>query len=189
MPNWCANFVNITGDTQRIQALHDFMEERKGKDWFDFFVEPAKEGDENWYQYNLDTYGCKWNCEAMDWHLEDAGDGKSMIRITFDSPWAPPTQLYETLAEDESLEIYAEYNEEGMGFVGKFEDGEDEYYDYDSLGNLESIPEQLVENWCLRENLEQWAEMEEDEIDDDKETIDDLQKEFDEEMKDGKDNS
>jgi hypothetical protein len=186
MPNWCANFVNITGEPQRVQALYDFMDERGGKQWFDFFVEPAKD-DENtdWYQYNLDNYGCKWNCDAMDWSIEDTVDGQSMVRVTFDSPWGPPIKLYETLAEDESLKVYAEYCEEGVGFVGKFEDGEDECYEYDNLDDLEDIPEDLVEGWCIRELS--WVEMKEEFADE--KTIDDLQKEFDEDMKDGKTNS
>jgi hypothetical protein len=188
MPNWCANTFKVKGDSQRIRAFYDFLEERKGENWFDFFVEPAKEGDEDWYQYNLDTYGCKWNCEAMDWQIEDFEDGRSEVVVVFDSPWAPPSKLYETLAEDESLEIYAEYNEEGIGFVGRFENGEDECYEYDEPGDLDDIPEDLVENWCIRERFEDWEEEEQEELPDEK-TIDDLQKEFDEEMKDEKNNS
>ena len=165
MPNWCSiNFV-VTGSTQRIQAFYDFLEERNGKDWFDFFVEPAKEDDENWYNHNLENYGCKWNCEAGSWSIQDLDDGRSKIVLDFESPWAPPTKLYETLAEVASLEIYAEYCEEGIGFVGKFEDGEDDCYEYDNLDDLEDIPEQLVENWGIRENLEMREDMEEDEDD------------------------
>lgn len=164
MPNWCANTFEVTGDSQRIQAFYDFLEERKGANWFDFFVEPADENGD-WYNYNLENYGCKWNCEAMDWSIQKIDDDldRSMVRVNFDSPWGPPTKLYETLSEDESLNVYAEYNEEGMGFVGRFEDGEDECYEYDGPDSLDDIPEELVENWCIRENLESWEDMEEDE--------------------------
>lgn len=163
MPNWCSNTFEVKGDSQRMQAFYDFLEERGGKNWFDFFVNPVEENDENWYTYNLENYGCKWNCEAGVWSIQDLDDGRSKIILDFESPWAPPTKLYETLAEDASLEIYAEYNEEGMGFVGRFADGEDECYEYDGLDSLDDIPEELVENWCIRENLESWEDMEEDE--------------------------
>ena len=168
MPNWCANTFEVTGDSQRMQSFYEFLEERGGKDWFDFFVQPLKEDDANWYSYNLENYGCKWNCEAGSWSIQDLDDGRSKIVLDFESPWAPPTKLYETLAEDASLEIYAEYNEEGMGFVGKFEDGEDEYYEYDNLDDLEDIPEELVENWCIRESIQGWEDMEEESDDDEK---------------------
>jgi hypothetical protein len=175
MSNWCSNTFEVTGNSQRMQSFYEFLEERGGKDWFDFFVEPAKEDDENWYNHNLENYGCKWNCEAGSWSIQDLDDDRSKIELHFESPWGPPTKLYETLAEDESLEIYAEYNEEGMGFVGRFADGEDEYYEYDGLDSLDEIPEELVGNWAIRESLESWEEMEQEEID-----IDELQKEFDE---------
>lgn len=174
MPNWCANTFKVTGDPQRIQAFYDFLDERGGKNWFDFFVEPAKEDDPNWYAFNLENYGCKWNCEAGSWSIQDLDDGRSTVRVDFDSPWGPPTALYQKLSEDESLEVYAEYNEEGMGFVGRFEDGEDECYEYDDLDDLDDIPEDLVEGWCIRENLQDWEDMEEEV------NIDELQKEFDE---------
>ena len=165
MPNWCANTFEVTGDSQRMQSFYEFLEERGGKDWFDFFVEPAKEDDENWYNHNLENYGCKWNCEAGSWSIQDLDDDRSKIELHFESPWGPPTKLYETLAEDASLEIYAEYCEEGIGFVGKFEDGEDDCYEYDNLDDLEDISVQLVENWGIRENLEMREDMEEDEDD------------------------
>lgn len=168
MPNWCSNTFEVTGDSQRMQAFYEFLEERNGKDWFDFFVNPAKEDDANWYAYNLENYGCKWNCEAGCWSIQDLDDGRSKIVLDFESPWAPPTKLYETLSQDESLEICAEYNEEGMGFVGRFADGEDEYYEYQDLDDLDYIPESLVENWSIRESLESWEDMEEENDDDEK---------------------
>ena len=47
-----------------------------------------------------------------------------------------------------------------MGFVGRFVDGEDEYYDYDfeNVDSLDDIPEELLENWSIRERLEEWNE-------------------------------
>ena len=161
MPNWCANTFEVTGDSQRMQSFYEFLEERGGKDWFDFFVEPAKEDDENWYNHNLENYGCKWNCEAGSWSIQDLDDDRSKIELHFESPWGPPTKLYETLAEDESLEIYAEYNEEGMGFVGRHSDGFDESYefDYENVDLLDDIPEDILDYWNLRERIEEEIEM------------------------------
>ena len=43
-----------------------------------------------------------------------------------------------------------------MGFVGRFVGGKDDYYEYDyeDLMSLDDIPESLVENWNLRERIE-----------------------------------
>jgi hypothetical protein len=57
-----------------------------------------------------------------------------------------------------------------MQFVGKFSDGSDDYYEYSDSKSLNDIPEDIVENWNLRENLEEWeaenAEEEDDELTD-----------------------
>lgn len=158
MPNWCSNTVTFKGNPQKIKEFVDFLEEKDGKNWFDFFVEPAEEGNEDWYQHNLDTYGCKWNCDAQDWSVDEDFTG---VSFWFDSPWSPPTTLYETIYnEDNGIDVEAEYNEEGMGFVGRFEDGSDEYYeyDYDNLSSLDDIPEDLLENWNIREQVEHYLE-------------------------------
>lgn len=148
MPNWCSNTLDVChDDKEKIDALEKFLDERKGKDFFDFFIEPAKEGEE-WYSYNLNNYGCKWNCEAT--HYERTGDNS--IYITFDSPWAPPIQLYVHM-ESNDFGVCAEYHESGMGFVGKYEYGLDDCYEYDD-DNIDGIPEDLVQNWNLIEELE-----------------------------------
>jgi hypothetical protein len=59
-----------------------------------------------------------------------------------------------------------------MQFVGKFSDGYDDYYEYSDSESLNDIPEDIVENWNLRENLEEW-EAENAEEDDDEESSND----------------
>ena len=55
-----------------------------------------------------------------------------------------------------------------MGFVGKYSDGADDYYEYTDSKSLDDIPEDIIENWNLRENLEEWeAENAEEENDKD----------------------
>ena len=74
--------------------------------------------------------------------------------------------MYETIVADDEFDVTAHYNEEGMGFVGRFADGEDEYYEYSDMNSLEAIPDELVEHWDLRqrvlENEEMWEDEEED---------------------------
>ena len=55
-----------------------------------------------------------------------------------------------------------------MQFVGKFSDGSDDYYEYSDVESLNDIPEDIIENWNLRENVEEWeAENNEEENDKD----------------------
>ena len=55
-----------------------------------------------------------------------------------------------------------------MGFVGEYRDGEEETYEYEDLDDLDDIPDHLVENWNLRDNLEGWEDDENEEDEDGK---------------------
>ncbi|MFM1794863.1 MAG: hypothetical protein RL642_1248, partial [Bacteroidota bacterium] len=70
----------------------------------------------------------------------------------------------------EDLNVFAEWHEEGMAFIGRFEYGSGESYEYSDLDSLDNIPEDLLENWNIREMLEERAEWDEEdeEIENDK---------------------
>jgi hypothetical protein len=38
MPNWCNNTIEIQGDKVKLDAFENFLNEKSGKDWFDFFL-------------------------------------------------------------------------------------------------------------------------------------------------------
>lgn len=170
MPNWCNNSTTISGNKEQIDKFEAFLNEKSGKEWFDFFLPCPKEltdvdspnktdnvneliekyGHGDWYSWSVENWGTKWNADAQDW----SRDGDS-ISFWFDSAWAPPTALYDKITA-EGYDVEAYYLEEGMGFVGKYWEGADEYYEYTDSESLNDIPEDIVDNWNLRENLEEW---------------------------------
>ena len=162
MPNWCNNTIEIHAEKEMIDAFESYLSENDGKDWFTFFKPlPENLKDDGWYEWSIENWGCKWNCDAQDWQRVD----ENTITFWFDSPWGPPITLYETMSEME-YQINASYHEEGMAFVGEFVDGFDENYEYSDLDSLDDIPEHLVEQWNLREMLmdrEEWNEDDENE--------------------------
>jgi hypothetical protein len=181
MPNWCSNSITIRGEKEDIDEFEKFLEDKGGKEWFDFFLpcpqelkdvgdvgfsaEPdenaksltEKYGASDWYSWSVNNWGCKWNCDAQDW----SRDGDE-ISFWFDSPWGPPTELYSFICNETDFDVEAGYHEEGMAFVGRFIDGEDEYYEYSDVESLDMIPDDIVNDWNLREMLEERAEWEED---------------------------
>lgn len=178
MPNWCNNTITIRGEKEDIDRFESFLNEKNGKEWFDFFQPCPQElqdggpvgfndaprpdlvekyGSSNWYDWSVNNWGCKWNCDAQDWTRED-----DSISFWFDSPWCPPIGLYSFISNDTDFAVDAGYHEEGMCFVGRFVDGEDECYEYSDVDSLDDIPESIIDNWNLREMLEERAEWEED---------------------------
>jgi len=157
MPNWCNNSFKVEGDKESIDKFEAFLNEKNGKDWFDFFAPtPVELKEDGWYEWNVSNWGCKWNCDAQDW----TRDGDT-ISFWFDSPWGPPVELYYKI-EQAGLTVTAEYMEEGMRFVGEFVDGSDETYEYQDVEDLDNIPEHLVENWNLHDQFESWEDEDEE---------------------------
>ena len=156
MPNWCMNSLQITASKENIEILAKKLDECGGKDFFDIFVPNAEQAgqDENWYAYNGNTYGCKWNCTASDWDV-DSGDGTT-ITINFDSPWGPPIALYDLIDAQEGFSVAAGYYEPGMCFVGEYVDGNDDYYDYTDCNSetiYGSVPGEIVDRWGISEQM------------------------------------
>ena len=157
MPNWCNNTFNVEGDKETIDKFETYLDEKNGKDWFDFFAPtPVELKEDGWYEWNVSNWGCKWNCDAQDW----SRDGNT-ISFWFDSPWGPPVELYYKI-EQAGLTVKAEYMEVGMRFVGEFVDGSDETYEYQDVEDLANIPDNLVENWNLHDQFESWEDEDEE---------------------------
>jgi hypothetical protein len=191
MPNWCNNGVTITHeDPEKIAALAQAMKENRFLD----HVIPvpaalketisgsfgdadkqaeleaktadniAKYGYGNWYDFCVARWGTKWDVDlAGTVNVSECG---TIVDAGFDSAWSPPIGVYEELGE-QGYGVCAYYYEPGMVFVGKWEDGVDECYEFsgeNSVSVRAVIGEELDDYFCISENMAEWeAENEEDE--------------------------
>jgi hypothetical protein len=177
MPNWCANNAEFNNDdvaeVAKLEAHLKFLDEKKSDDnielgLFGYFVPRPDDQEENWYGWNVENWGTKWEASIYSW--EKLND--NCIRINFDTAWSPPTAFYEFLAGETEWYVTATYWEPGMGFVGSNIAGDDEYYQYSNAEEVEDIPEELIEEYNLREQFEDEEDF------DDEESLDELKKEF-----------
>jgi hypothetical protein len=128
-----------------------------------------KHGFANWYDFNVAKWGTKWEIGGNGDEAERDEDGLGFSAL-FDSAWSPPIAVCEALVE-QGFEVVLYYYEPGMGYCGKFEDGNDEYYEYsgensntvraaigsdldDMFGISESMAEYEAEN--EQEELTEW---------------------------------
>ena len=141
MPNWCNNRLVVYGSKEVVeQFLTDGIndsdewtigtyfpmpEELEGTD------SPSKEtnkeliekyGADNWYDWQIRNYGCKWDCEAYDTPSTDDinyGVDSGTLDIRFDSPWSPPDTWMKKISEKyPDLQFTLYFSEPGMGFGG-----------------------------------------------------------------------
>lgn len=116
MPNWCANYIEITGPEEKINKL--YMDSQEG-----FLETLAPIGG---YDYNnaIDTWGTKWEVDINDLSVDVSmaeHDGTATLSGYFESAWSPPLGALEKYLEnnnDCNGDLY--YWEPAMDFCGNF---------------------------------------------------------------------
>lgn len=186
MPNWCNNNISISHeDPAKLEALAQAVREGKFCDHVipvpeDLQIVAGRVGDDsdaaqielerrtkenierygagNWYDFCVSSWGTKWDVES--YYGENTKVENGVLEFGFDSAWSPPIGIYEELVE-QGFSVRAYYYEPGMGYVGKWEDGIDECYDYsgtDSKTVRDEIGEELDDMFGISESMEEWEE-------------------------------
>ena len=190
MPNWCSNGVRIRhNDPMKIKLLKDACLEEgfcnfaipvpqdlrdTTAGWSGDPVKQAaneakekanleKYGHANWYDFCTSEWGTKWDvqfdsCEVSDDGLELTG--------SFESAWAPPCGVYEALV-NEGYDVVAYYYEPGMAFVGKYDNGDDQCYEFGgetSATVRDAIGEDLDDYFGISEQMAEYEQEEKDDV-------------------------
>ena len=112
----------------------------------------------NWYDYQVNEWGTKWDVGAEGYEVEIENGGLTM---SFDSAWSPPLEAYAKL-EALGFEVRAYYYESGMCFAGVWEDGCDDFYDLSQCRNADEmedlLPTVLDEMFCISEGVREFQE-------------------------------
>ena len=185
MPNWCSNGITLRhADPAMIdrvvrgqegllmeflptpQALTEtvagFMgEDKRAAHEAQQAANIEKYGFKDWYDWNVANWGTKWDFALENVERQDA----NTVTAAFESAWGPPTGAYERLMEM-GFEIEAFYYEPGMAFVGKWDNGVDDYYEYSGETSetvREAIGAELDDYWGISEEIAQYEEEEDQE--------------------------
>jgi len=151
MPNWCMNSVQISGDKETLEKI----EAAANNNQLLNFLAPL--GQEWEYGLAINTWGTKWDINEpyCDW------DGEDTLQLSFDSAWGPPLSAYETAESTMDLEITASFYEPGMCFVGNRDESWE--FDFEDEDWADGIPQDLIDEWGLEEEYENWKEYQDDE--------------------------
>lgn len=134
MPNHITNEVSFVGTEERVKELREFI---KGQPWaesddnsiseFDFnkiipppanmvtgtlsydrMQELKAQGIPNWYDWNIENWGTKWNA----YNISSTDE-----YIRFDTAWSTPDKVIEALSEKfPDVEIRVKYADEDLGY-------------------------------------------------------------------------
>ena len=161
MPNWCLNRLTIEHDD--VTMIEEFVEAYKRGETCEHYIPTPKNADgslhDDWWDYRVNNWGTKWDIgsyqdETFGLHPTVVDNQATM---SFDSAWSPPTGLYERLVEL-GFKVEATYFEPGMGFAGRWIDGDDQYYE--TTDSWKQFPLDLIEEY----NMDEFYEDEEETV-------------------------
>jgi hypothetical protein len=177
MPNWCSNFITITGEADKLESIKHIIRESaetKRGVFVSLVGLPPNITPENydalWWDTHIAWWGTKW-----DVHYDDNGcfnlDDDDSITISVDTAWSPPEPFCQKLAEYFDVEVEIEYSEPGCNFAGRSvfnKEGVVESVDYDDY--LEGIYNINKEDFWYEvdSRLDSWGDEYDDEFDIDK---------------------
>lgn len=174
MPNWCSNNIRVSGPAAAINEFKEWLNDGKAflskilptpkeladaqspfngtKEQSDALI--AKYGADNWYDWNINNRGTKWDLDA-----DVQEDGDEHIGLMFDSAWSPPQRAIAMLAEKfDDLSFHHAYFEEGMCFAGY-----DDYENGELVDNFYSDDPKSEEWQLIARDEFGWEPMEDDE--------------------------
>lgn len=157
MPNWCHNYISITGEQELISNLWDKIQ--KTEEFLNVLFPRPKDQEENWYRWNCDNWGTKWDL-----------DESSLKRLTYDgegeisgyvgTAWSPPLKAFDNFLslheDDDSVEAECRYWEPGYCIAGIYGNTDVDHICYCNMSE-----EQMRDNSIIDEVLEAFPEFEE----------------------------
>ena len=157
MPNWCMNTITVSGTKEKMDALVAAAQEDKLLE----FLNPIGEWD---YHKAWEEWGTKWEVREATVDGPEEIEGDYFAYLSFDTAWSPPIAAYRNAQEIHDIKISASYYEPGMGFVGLYDLDEDSCYqvDYTNDAWANDIPNDLISEWGLDDDYENWKEYQEE---------------------------
>ena len=154
MPNWCDNRATITGPVDTIAEIKEILESDDPHLLNYMVPQPKFEGESDWYIWNVENWGTKWDIGQVD--IDDSDI--DTISFSFSTAWAPPVSAFETWGRcQDGVTFSLEYFEPGVGFVGTATyDGEyfdDEYTE--ASDDPETYKDRIRDEWGWEEDDEE----------------------------------
>jgi len=115
MPNWCSNFVELSGKSEDISRVLTILKVREDNYLFSPLLGSNNHKD-TWYDDNIQQLGTKWD---VDVPITEINSGDGFISFNCESAWSPPVAGLVSVCNKYNLDCIISYEEPGGDFTGK----------------------------------------------------------------------
>jgi len=135
MPNWCNNYIVISGEKDNMKPIYDFFNDNNTRENHTCLVMNSLVPHDEEYRSieesgafllnpQVNFYGTKWDFDISEANLGDITEER--ITLSPSTAWSPPSEFCRRLTKLHNVHIELNFEECGVGFVGQeeFEGGE-----------------------------------------------------------------
>lgn len=136
MPNWCKNYIEISGSKENMKPLVDYFSNPQTdimQSLVEFDRDDINEEKRSVLSDFSSFYGTKWDFDVENRDIVEVQN--EQIFFSCETAWSPPNEFLRRLCEKYKVNASNIYSEIGCDFAGKYEcnsEGEesDECYKY-----------------------------------------------------------
>lgn len=153
MPNWCNNYLELTGPTEKVKAIVDVATANDPYLGMFQYIMPLEDRTGFLQSHAPEKWGTKW--DVNDAEVSDpviVSDETVKVTMNFSTAWSPPIGIYERL-EEEGFGVFAGYYEPGMLFCGIFNEDVDLEYSLDDPDVIEALALNISGNLKILDDL------------------------------------
>ena len=112
MPNWCSNYIVISGDENKISQLKNIIEDVPKSKEDNRIIFESLIGEST----SMDWFGTKWDVSYNDCQFDFNDDHIIMMPQT---AWSPPVGFVSNLCKMYGVTAVMDYDESGCNFCGR----------------------------------------------------------------------
>lgn len=127
MPNWCNNYITISGDKEKMKPIYDYFinsQENPGEENLvmntlvphDEDYEKIEASGEFLLNPQVNFYGTKWDFDFSEANIHDITE--ECITFGPQTAWSPPSEFCRRLSGKYDVKVDIMFDEPGMGFAG-----------------------------------------------------------------------
>ena len=123
MPNWCSNYIKISGDESNMKPIYDLLKSEVDDLFMSTLVpengefEKIKDGGHFLLSPYVEYYGTKWDFKVTECDTNTLEP--TLIDFSVSTAWSPPEPFCKRLSKKYGVDVEISFFEGGANFAGR----------------------------------------------------------------------